>query len=340
MKKRTFKIIVLMISVGFFAGGSYGWFRYALASIANHAPPKYVRVEKGDTLKSVLQNLEKQGVIRSAFACELYARFTGESSNMRSGTYQIAASYSGRKIVDILLSGEPIKRDVLIREGLWLERTADMLEKNEVATKEEALEIFQNTNFATEILGFKIPAETLEGYLFPDTYDMPPLLGAKRATEKMLTTFRTKVYEKLDKPSPEEMHKLLIIASMIELEAVLDEERPRIAGVIYNRLEQGMRLQIDATVAYAKGEWAPVLIKDYQIDHPYNTYRIDGLPPGPICSPGLASIKAAKEPEKHDWLFYVAMPDRSHIFSKTYKEHLENIKVSREAFRKASGSGQ
>nr|MBA3726968.1 endolytic transglycosylase MltG [Armatimonadota bacterium] len=131
---------------------------------------------------------------------------------------------------------------------------------------------------------------------------------------------------------PQKMRAWVIIGSMVELEARQAPERPRIAGVIYNRLGKGMPLQIDATVAYGLKNKRRLLNSDYQIDHPYNTYKIKTLPPGPICSPGASAIKAAARPEKHGFLYYVAMPDGSHRFAKSYAEHLANVEISRRAF--------
>ncbi|HWP31967.1 MAG TPA: endolytic transglycosylase MltG [Fimbriimonadales bacterium] len=307
----------------------------ALAPASEERKGIYIRVLPGEGIANVLRRLEGARVLKSATAAKMYASLFHRNSKLVEGTYELSPSMSAPEILNVLFSGKPIRQFITIREGLWMERIASLLAERSVASREELLEAFRHREHCREILGFEIPAKTLEGYLFPDTYDFPPLCGADTVIRKMLTAFRKKVYERLKKPSPEKMHKWLIIASMVELEAVKDEERARIAGVIYNRLARKMKLQIDATVAYAKGEWSPVTRADYRIKHPYNTYVIDGLPPGPICSPGLASILAAISPEKHEWLYYVAMPDRSHRFAKTYEEHLKNIEKSRKAFEKA-----
>ena len=160
-----------------------------------------------------------------------------------------------------------------------------------------------------EVVDFELPKGSLEGYLYPDTYDLPPMLGAKGVITRQLRAFETKVVKKL---GAEGLDRALTIGSMVELEAALDEERPRVAGVIENRLKKGMRLELDATVLYALGEWkelGPGVVRT--VKSPYNTYLNAGLPPGPIGSPGAKSIEAAMNPETHNYLFYVERPERS-----------------------------
>src|SRR5688500_6503340 len=138
----------------------------------------------------------------------------------------------------------------------------------------------------------------------------------------MLSHFEKDVYEPLGKPNVVKLRSLVIIGSMVELEAKHESERKRIAGVIYNRLNKGMPLQIDATVIYGLGKRRTLTNRDYQLIHPYNTYKLKALPPGPICSPRSSSVMAAAKPELHGFLYYVAMPDGTHKFAKTYNEHL------------------
>jgi UPF0755 protein len=125
--------------------------------------------------------------------------------------------------------------------------------------------------------------------------------------------------------------EIVNVAAMVEREAEVDADRPKIAGVIYNRLARGMKLQIDATVQYARGQHTSrLLYRDLEIDSPFNTYKVNGLPPGPICCPGLPSIEAAIHPEKSDYLYYVGRPKEAHLFARTYAEHLHNIALVRQ----------
>jgi UPF0755 protein len=174
----------------------------------------------------------------------------------------------------------------------------------------------------------------LEGYLYPDTYDLPPLLGAHDTIDRQLKAFESKVYPLLK--GVKNPGKILTIASMVEMEAAKDKDRPLIAGVIVNRLNKGMRLQIDATVLYGMKQWRRLNYADYKFPSPYNTYLINGLPPGPICSPTLKSVEAALHPAKNGYLYYVAMPSGYSVFAHTYEEHLANVAKMRAAAKLAA----
>lgn len=335
MRRKSFRaVLTIVVALGALLGGGWWQLQRALAPVDANAKETYFRVEDGDTLMTVLIRAEKQGLIRSATAVRLWSRLTGQSGTLSKGTFSVSASMSGNEFLQKLLSGRLVGQRVLVREGLWITRLAKLLDSKGI---DKAENVIREASKAEPLLAYvqDSPARTLEGYLFPDTYDFPPLLGAKETIGKMLEAFNRKVFEPLGRPKGDVLHKWVIIGSMVELEAAVPQDRRRIAGVIYNRLRIGMPLQIDATVAYAKGVWAPVTVRDYRLDHPYNTYRIRGLPPGPICSPGLDSIKAAANPEEHQFLYYVAMPDKTHLFSRTYDEHLRNISKSRKAFSEA-----
>lgn len=291
------------------------------------AQPRYFRVRPGESVKAVAERLEREGVIRSASAALLRIRWSVRGKTIHDGTYQVSAAQPADRVLLHLLESRPLRQDVLIREGLWAEEVAHILEERQVATSQEFLNLVAKPGEFATAVSFPLPKDSLEGYLFPDTYDFPPLLGARRAIEMMLQTFERKVYVPLNRPDAKKLHQWVIIGSLVELEAMHDDERARIAGVIYNRLQEGMRLQVDASVLYALRERRRLLNRDYTTDHPYNTYRINGLPPGPICSPGFRSIAAAKSPEQHAFLFYVAMSNGYHAFSRTYEEHLRNVRT-------------
>jgi len=170
-----------------------------------------------------------------------------------------------------------------------------------------------------------------EGWLFPDTYRFPVGASETSIAARMLSNFKERVSGPLAdsvRASGRPLSEIVVIASLVEREARTDRDRPMIAGVIENRLRKGMRLEIDATVQYARGAHAArLLYRDLRVDSPYNTYRHAGLPPGPICNPGLPSLEAAARPARHDYLFYVLGKDgRNHEFSRTYAEHLERIR--------------
>jgi UPF0755 protein len=213
---------------------------------------------------------------------------------------------------------------------------APRLEEKGVCTAKEYIAAAHNPGLFRDDVSFPLPEGSLEGYLYPDTYDLPPLLGAEAVVRRQLQAFEEKVWaeiQALAPTSPPDLHTLLIKASLVELEAGVDEDRPRIAGVIENRLAANQRLQIDATALYAIQQWKVLQPGEIAtIESPYNTYKVDGLPPGPIGSPAWRSIKAVLQPEVHSFFYYVARPDLTHYFGATYDDHLRNIKRARAEF--------
>jgi len=219
---------------------------------------------------------------------------------------------------------KPIKRLVRIPEGWWIARVARRLEQEGVCSAQDyAREAQRAQDFSDPELPFLPKEGSLEGYLFPDTYDLPPMTPAKDVIRMQLRTFRRRVTETL---TSDNWKRTLTVASLIEAETALPREKPQVAAVIENRLAKKMRLEIDATVLFGIQEWrvlAPGEVR--KLRSPYNTYLIPALPPGPINSPSLSSIKAALQPATSSYLFYVALPDKSHLFSTNYDAHRANI---------------
>ena len=210
-----------------------------------------------------------------------------------------------------------------------------LVDKGLIKTKEEFFGAQDDPSFSRfDFLNGRPGGAKLEGYLFPDTYRAPPDTPAKDLIELMLQDFSLRVPPSLrgNPPPGYTLHQVLTIAAIVEREAATDEERPLIAGVYYNRLRQSppLPLEADPTVQYALGKesewWPEVQPADLKRESPYNTYLRPGLPPGPICNPGLKSIQAAFEPAQTDYLYFVAKGDGTHAFARTYEEHLENIR--------------
>lgn len=308
--------------------GCAGGFAYYVKSGIQPMPPGkpfFVRYEERLELPEVARQLKEKGVVRNVTALRYYAIYRRLDRYVLPGTYQVKAGMTVEQLVDALR--KPIKQMVRIPETNPSYRTARLLEQKQVATAQEYTEAIANPSEFQGDVSFPLPNGSLEGYLFPDTYDLPPLIGAKAAIRRQLRAFEKKALPLLSDPA--KRNRILTIASMVELEAGLDEERPIIAGVIRNRLEKQMRLQIDATVLYGMKEWRRLFNVDYKHDSPYNTYLFAGLPPGPICSPSVKSIRAALAPAKHDFLYYVAKPDMHSLFASTYEEHLKNVAIAR-----------
>jgi UPF0755 protein len=228
-----------------------------------------------------------------------------------------------------------MRQMVRIPEGWWISRVAKRLEEKEVCKADEYVALAKQPEKFQKDVSFKLPAGSLEGYLFPDTYDLPPMIGAEETIRRQLKTFESKVVTPLK--NPKNLARLVTVGSLLEAEVAQDSERPIVAGLIENRIAKGMKLQVDATVLYALQEWKelpPGVVST--VISPYNTYRISGLPPGPIGSPSFKSIAAAANPKPNSYLYYVALPNKTHLFAADYAGHLANIR-KRQAALKAAG---
>lgn len=325
-KKRTLIVVSLVGATGLLLAGRL-YLNRELSPVGSGV--SYFRVETGDTIETVLARMERQRLVRSATAIMMHHRIFRKRGSLSAGVYEIDRAKSGDQILIHLLTTKPTRRMILIRPGLWTSQILDLLAGSDVGSPAELRAELNRPKDYADALGFEPATKSLDGYLFPDTYDFPPTTSAREAFRSMCKAFRSKFWDRHRDLSPSKVQEVVIIASLVEKEAKHDEEKPTIAGVIVNRLTKNMRLQIDATVTFALGEERRLFFNDYEIQHPYNTYRIAGLPPGPICSPGLASLEAAVRPQSHGFLFYVAKPDGFHLFSKTFQEHSANIQKLR-----------
>ncbi len=323
MLKKARRRIGRFVVLGCLLLGIFG-FASLLAPMPNGPKQRFVMV-KTRKLSEQLAIMSQKGVIRSAFVTNLYGMVLGFRGNrlIAPGVYEVHPGQSAGEVLRSLVT--PLRQLVRIPEGRWAARTAKTLAENEVCSAEEYLELVKKPE-VFETAGVPLSGDTLEGYLYPDTYNFPPALGADLVIRRQLMNFAKKT-KGLGLTS-ENVHRVLTIASMLELESSDLEEKKLIAGVIENRIRKGMRLQIDATVNYGMQLWRPLFYKDYTaVKSPYNTYLTSGLPPGPICSPTVDSIKAALAPAQHGDLFYIWLPDGRTLFSKTYEEHLKNIQL-------------
>lgn len=319
-------LLVLLLGAGVM-GGLY-WWRWAAKPAGIGKSTTRITVARGASAAAVGQELEARGLIRSARAFALRAR----GKTIQPGIYDLTSSEPLPTILGHLVRGDIATNRVTFPEGYTLERVAERLEEKRLGTARAFLDLTIRQGDSLKATGFRPPPK-LEGYLFPDTYKLPVDADEKAIAQRMLDNFDRLVAQgkKAEiQRSGRPLHEIVTIASLVEREARVSEDRPRIAGVIFNRLKRGMPLQIDATVQYARGEHkARLLYRDLKIDSPYNTYRIAGLPPGPICNPGMASIQATLAPEASEYLFYVARSDGSHVFGRTLTDHNRNIAMVR-----------
>jgi UPF0755 protein len=294
--------------------------------------PVIVQVRRNTTLSTVALGLQQRGLIPNARALRLFARLTHRAGKLKVGDYAVKDGMRPLEILDLLNSGRAVAFPLTIPEGKWVsEYAAYVGDRWPDAARAFSAQAAKAADYL-KAAPF-IENGSLEGYLFPSTYSFEAGATADGMIRAMLRGFAETIQAEYTAHPPADgrtLRQVLILASLVEAEAKVEVDRARIAGVLMNRLHRGMKLQCDATVLYAHhARLKRVLFRDLEIDSPYNTYRYAGLPPGPICSPGLASFQAALAPETHGYFYYVAKSDGSHIFSETADGHAAAIRTVR-----------
>ncbi|MCS6971523.1 MAG: endolytic transglycosylase MltG [Leptospiraceae bacterium] len=293
----------------------------ALRSVGDGSRHIDFAVKSGSGLAAVTTRLQNVGLIHSPFFFKMYMRLTGKASRIKYGIYELNDGMSALEIARTITSGKTKTISVTIPEGWHNRQIGDLLtEKKFFASRAEFLEFASKKSLLEK---FQIPAKSVEGYIFPDTYHLPQGYPKEKIIAHMVEHFFEKVKTIPNFPTdPKKIHETVILASIVEREAKLKEERALIAAVFHNRLRDNEPLESCATVQYLFEKPKPRLFyKDLEIESPYNTYRVRGLPPGPIGSPGLAALNATVNPEKTDYKFFVLKGDGAHHFSKDLREH-------------------
>ena len=331
--------VVFILSMSALIAG-FGWISACdMLGLMKEDRAEMVRVSPSDSIVEVTNTLKEAGIIDYPWLFKLFARFSKAEETIAPGSYEIKVGWDYRAIVRAMRAGSPNREliRVAIPEGLTQQQILELLDEKGVAKLDELREVARNHKFSYDFIE-DIPhrENRLEGFLFPDTYDFYVGENPVSALSKMLSNFNKKFTADMRRQAADRgysIYEIVTIAAMIEREAVHDEERPTIASVIYNRLNNPSNypfLEIDATIQYALPEHKPVLSNaDKELDSPYNTYRRTGLPPGPICCPGIATIRAALRPESTDYYFYVLDAEGYHIFSKNYADHEKAIAKSK-----------
>ncbi len=284
--------------------------------------PMKVVIEKGTTLNDIASSLFDEGIIRGSEPFILATRMMGYEKDIKAGTFYLRDATSNHTIIRQLVEGTPVYHKVTIPEGSRLEEIAATLETELGLSVEEFLDMCRSREMVGKL---ELPGPTLEGYLFPETYFFTEDMSSAEIIVQMINQYREIISrEFLSRANDRGLseREVVTLASIIEGEAVLDNERMIISAVYHNRLKKGMKLQADPTLQYIHGD-DPKRLSNYdkKIDSPYNTYLYEGLPPGPINCPGEASLQAALNPADVDYLFFVAKGDDSHVFSRTKLEH-------------------
>jgi UPF0755 protein len=319
--------VAVLVGVGVIVAAASMWFRDAVYEDRSHpAQQTDVIIPRGSTFAQVTAALDQRGVLAHALAFRILARLRHVDADVKAGEYRFPAHQTSDEVLRRLVRGEQFAIWVTIPEGYTAREIAKTLAGRSLGDAGAYDRVFLGEG-GIALGGTRSP--NLEGYLFPSTYlipiDDPPARVAKILTDE----FRRELppdAEKRAKALGRTLPEVVTIASLVEREGKVDEDRPLIASVIYNRLRLGMPLEVDASIEYTFPEHHDVITKrDLEADSPYNTYRHTGLPPTPIANPGKASLDAAFEPAKSDYLYYVAKPDGHAAFAKTLQEHNANV---------------
>lgn len=280
-----------------------------------------VYIPKGAGVEHIKTLLARQELIRDDIRFLILARLTGRAGKLKAGEYLIPPRLRPLEILRLLEKGAVVSHRVTIPEGKTIDQTAELFARDRWIDPERFSELARNPQF---IQSLGLDVESLEGYLFPDTYSLVRGQGSTESVITMMVNRFQQVWKEVTQGLPPDLPAAdaLTLASIVEKETASAAERPLIAGVFLNRLKRGMRLQSDPTVIFGIRNFSGNLTrKDLLEDTPYNTYRIEGLPPGPICSPGKASIEAVLHPVESQYLYFVSRNDGTHQFSRTLRDH-------------------
>ena len=291
-----------------------------------------ITVENGMTAADIANMLHKEKLIKRPESFRLEARFMGLEGKLQAGKYEIEAGKSNSEIIDILARGQVKTVSFTVPEGYTVDKIAAKLAAEGLGDAGKFKEAARNyTPYKYMETNNPNVIYKAEGFIFPSTYQFNDSMTEKDMLAMMVKEFNTQInHEKIGDAAEKadmQLRDIVTIASMVELEAVYKEEQPRIAGVFLRRLQIYMPIQSDTTIQYILGgeQKEEITFTDTEIQNPYNTYINSGLPPGPIGSPGMDAIKAVLNPEKTDYLYFVAEKDGHHRFTRTYEEHLQAI---------------
>lgn len=339
---RNFFIFIFLASCLGLGAIAYFSYSYINTPAYENAQALAVEIPEGSSLQQICQILADNNIINDTVKFKLYAQFKNAATHIQAGTFLLSPAWTPKTILSELTTGSGILYKLTIREGLPWWETARILEEQGYCKASDFKEVIHDKEF---LLKKNIPFKNAEGYLYPSTYFLrkPKEMTketAYTAVNRLIDTFYEKTKDLMDNAqyesifhNPQKLNELLTLASIIEKETKLIEERPIVAGVYTNRLKKNMILQADPTVIYGLGEnyRGQLLTKHLQdADNPYNTYQHAGLPPSPICSPSLSAIKAALEPQEHDYIFFVAKGiGASHVFSTNLQDHNKAVREYR-----------
>lgn len=318
------------------AGGWFLWRAVRTPYKGYDEASKRFEVKRGENTATIIRHLQREGMLRDEWIPLFYMKLVRGRDSLKAGVYEFNKELAAVDVIDKLVRGDVVLKTVTIREGLDRFAVAKLFADAKLGTIDEWEKVTSDPDLIRDLAP---EAESLEGYLFPDTYKFDPGTSAATIVKAMVANFRKHWGNEIALITTElNPHQTVTLASIVETEARLPQERPVVASVYINRVRKRMLLGADPTVIYAMklaGTWNGNIRKgDLQMDSPYNTYRKPGLPPGPIANPGLASLRAAAAPATTPYLYFVARNDGSHVFATSNAEHNRNVeKYQRQYFR-------
>ncbi|HYO15912.1 MAG TPA: endolytic transglycosylase MltG [Thermoanaerobaculia bacterium] len=341
--------LLLLVPVAMFG---WSWLKLQRPYKGYEGEERAVTIEQGSAVGEILQKLEREGVLADAKLARSYLVYFMGDPTIQAGEYVFRGPLTTGQVLGKLVRGDVVTNSVTLVEGLTLEETAAQLSREGFGRREVFLDIMRSPELISD---FDPDAPDLEGYLFPETYSFASGTSERQVVSTLVKTFKDRFEKEVrpllaEGPQGRTVRQVVTLASIVEKEAQVESERPIIAAVYQNRVNRGIGLHADPTVIYALkrvGRWnGNIRRDDLRIDSPYNTYRYAGLPPGPIASPGLASLKAAASPSDVPYLYFVSRNDGSHVFAETLAEHNRNVEEwqrrywrQRRAQERARGEG-
>lgn len=323
MKKGFCFLVLLIVGLTLF-GGFYLGSKIFLPLAADSTNDfQLIKIKSGLSVRAIADSLEKYEIVRNADDFILTTKLFRNTAHLKAGVYRLNKGLSPYRAMNLLVAGKACSVNIVIPEGSTSYEIASLLDKKLEIDSTQFIKLLYDPDFISSL---DLNVRSLEGYLFPNTYSFYLNVNEPEIIRVLLNEFHRHFNDSLKQEVMEmgwSVHQILTLASIIEGEAMVDSERPLISAVYHNRLQKGILLQADPTIQYIIPDGPRRLLKrDLEIDSPYNTYRYRGLPPGPVNNPGLQSILAAIHPEPVDYLYFVAKGDGTHIFSRTWNEHL------------------
>jgi UPF0755 protein len=320
MKKLVLSLLALGMAFALIVGG----YLYQLHSNAYSGADVFFTVKPGEGFSSINGRLSQAGLISNPRYFHYLAKYKNAIGQIKAGTFKIAQGFTMNDVLMELTGGKPILISITIPEGKNIYEVSKILANQKLGLEQDFLALMKDESFVKEM---GLPGHSVEGYLYPETYKIAPYTSARDILISMIKLFKQKTEMFLTSHPTLSSHQIVTLASVVEKETGVKEERPLIASVFLNRLKKKMRLQSDPTTIYGIYETYQGNIKKEHLlkPTPYNTYTVAALPIGPIANPSLEAIKAVLEPAPSDYLFFVSRNDGTHIFTTNYKDHLKAV---------------